>query len=309
MTRDLSFDAAKGFGIYSVVLCHTVTFLGWENEWLLHYITSYYMPIFFFISGYFGYKEIFNPKKLIVKRFKELIIPYFSVGLIINLCWCWVSDISFWNHYLTDESKGGFWFLLVLFVYFLIYGTAKYIAKQNDNILLFILLISYFVVFILASIVPKDIGHLLTLNSIRKFFPIFIIGLLVRKYETMLKPWNTLCFAVSGSIYITILLLTSKIPEKTYLNMILWSIGAIFGPIFYLNIFKRFRIPRTLFFFPGRYSLTIYIPLLIYRFIKIEYPVFCIWAYEYSYNQFESYCYRGNYNIIVLIYRISNPKL
>lgn len=57
MKRDLGFDAAKGFAIYSVVVLHIINFLGWRNDNILHYIVSYYMPIFFFISGYFGYKK------------------------------------------------------------------------------------------------------------------------------------------------------------------------------------------------------------------------------------------------------------
>lgn len=267
MSREKSFDAAKGFGIYSVVLCHLVTFLGWHNELLLHWITSYYMPIFFLISGYFGYKKDFNPREVVDKRFKELIIPFLIVGLIINLCWSWIYGISFWSHYLTDESKGGFWFLLVLFEFFVIYCLAKYVAKQKDNIVFTILFISYLLFFVLASVLPADICHLLSLNSIWKFLPIFIIGLLLRKYENVIKPWNTLSYALSAIIYISVLFYTSVMPEKTFFNMILWSIGAVFGPVFYLNLFKRLVFLKLLFSFPGRYSLTIYIYHYIFVYI------------------------------------------
>lgn len=267
MQRDLSFDTAKGFAIYSVVLCHLVSFLDWDNEILMHYIESYFMPVFFFISGYFGYKKEINSVSVIKKRFKELVVPYFTIGFFINLIWCYVRDISFWNHYLLDESKGGFWFLLVLFFYFLIYAGAKTVAPHNDKIVFGILAGVYLVSFFAATLFPQNLSWLLSLMSIRKFMPIFIVGLLVCKYKSQIKPWTVSCFIVSAIIYVTTTSLTFHIEAKTYFSMALWSIGAIFGPIFYIGLFKRLNFFDKIFSFCGRYSLTVY--LYHYVFIYI----------------------------------------
>lgn len=113
--RDSSFDAAKGLGIYAVVLIHSINFLGWENPVLSHLIVSFYMPVFFFISGYFGYSKKRSASEIITKRFKELVVPYLTVGLVMKVLVNLIFNTGFLNNYLLDESKGGFWFLLVLF--------------------------------------------------------------------------------------------------------------------------------------------------------------------------------------------------
>lgn len=61
--RIIWIDAAKGFGILLVMFSHLID--------IGAYITSFYMPIFFIIAGYF------MPRQLIVKKAKRLLIPYF----------------------------------------------------------------------------------------------------------------------------------------------------------------------------------------------------------------------------------------
>ena len=264
MKRQICFDSAKGFAIYSVVLCHCISYWGWHNEALIHYIGSYFMPIFFFVSGYFGYKKDLRPYVVVKKRFIELIVPYITVGVLINSIWCLLFDKPFWIHYILDESKGGFWFLLVLFFFFLIYALAKAVSSRKDKVMFSILIGAYLIIFVLVSVLPTDVCWLFSLMSVRKFMPIFIAGLLVRKFELQIRPWSTTVFIIAALFYISTTAITFCMMGKTYISMLLWSIGAIFGPIFYLNVFKRVRGFAALSFW-GRYSLTIY----IYHFIII----------------------------------------
>lgn len=270
MKRDISFDAAKGFAIFSVVISHIMTFLGLHNEVLMHFIVSYYMPLFFFISGFWGYKKTLKPTKVIHKRFIELIVPYLTVAAIINASYCFIAGIPFWSHYLTDESKGGFWFLLVLFIYFFIYATAKFIASGNDKLLSVILIVVYILLFIVSFIIPTELCHLLSLSSIRKFFPIFLLGLLIRKYESTIHPWSVRCFIIASIVYITTILLTFLMQEKSVMQMMVWSIGAFFCPVSYIGLFKRSKFLSSIFSTCGRYSITIYIYHYIFiYFVKI----------------------------------------
>jgi polysaccharide biosynthesis protein PslL len=81
--RLLSFDIAKGIGIFFVVFGHNDIFHDGNNLKLIYSaIFSFHMPLFFIISGYF-FKE--NPKvsHLLIKRFKTLIYPYFLTLVVI----------------------------------------------------------------------------------------------------------------------------------------------------------------------------------------------------------------------------------
>lgn len=168
--RDISFDAAKGLAIFAVVLIHTINFFEWKNAFLSKIIVSIYMPIFFLISGYFGYTKTKKPKEILTKRFKELIVPYLTIGLIINIVVHYVFDVDFLHHYILDESKGGFWFLLVLFAFFCCYATSLKISRGNDMTILGILFLFYLVFFVLAFTAPKWAYDAFSLPSLRKFF-------------------------------------------------------------------------------------------------------------------------------------------
>ena len=125
------FDIAKGIAIYSVILVHLNTFCGWNSNLLFYIIHSYFMPLFFFISGYFCYKQgIFDYSLYLRKKIKQLIVPYFTSCLFICFVYSYLFDVNLLDRYLFDSSKGGFWFLLTLFIFQLIYVCLKrFISK------------------------------------------------------------------------------------------------------------------------------------------------------------------------------------
>lgn len=254
--RLIQFDSAKGLAIFSVVLIHLNNFLGIQNHLMAHIIVSYYMPIFFLISGFFGYKSEISGYSLLLKRFKELILPYLTIGILINLLACKLFELSFFDHYLFDESKGGFWFLLVLFFFYILYFTARKLSKSNDNMMFAILLIFYVISFVVCAFSSQYYYSLLSLPSIRKYLPFFIVGLFLRKIYYKHSLFSNTFFFISCILYgITILLPF----DKTYLGQMVWSVCALSGSVLILNIFKRYRLPNKPFASMGQFSLTIYI--------------------------------------------------
>lgn len=265
MERDSSFDSAKGLGIYSVVLIHIIDYLGWRNGLLSHVIVSYYMPVFFVISGFFTYNDKYSSRDLIRKRFKELICPYLTIAIVINFYRTVILGGEFWNHYLFDESKGGFWFLVVLFIYNCFFAIAKEISGKNSN-MFFIVLISIYLFFLLITpYVPYFYYELFSLPSIRKYLPFFIFGMLIRKYEQEVKPWSKQSYVLSGLIYFSLLMFPFS---KTYFGLIIWSICATAGSIFIICTFKHFSYLSFPFSGIGKYTLTIYISIRLHVDIK-----------------------------------------
>lgn len=73
------FDIAKGMGMILVIIGH----MPLKNRYLINFIYSFHMPLFFIISGYFfKYRE---NKECIKNIFKKLILPYFITCILIIL--------------------------------------------------------------------------------------------------------------------------------------------------------------------------------------------------------------------------------
>ena len=71
------FDIAKGIAILTVILGHC----GGIPQWLINFIFSFHMPIFFFASGYFLKKR--DSRENAVIKAKQLMVPYIVTGIVI----------------------------------------------------------------------------------------------------------------------------------------------------------------------------------------------------------------------------------
>lgn len=147
-------DYAKAIGIFLVVLAHTPL----KNE-VSDWIYVFHMPLFFYLSGFlFDFKRYPDYKRFIVRRFHQLVIPYFLINLLTYLIWFLVL-----RHYGADSETNiawyqpivGFllcngsemihnvplWFLLCLFIVEIFY----YGLLQNAGIKKNVLWLSFFV--------------------------------------------------------------------------------------------------------------------------------------------------------------------
>lgn len=126
-SRIIWVDIAKGIGIISVIIGHYAI-----PDLLTRIIYSFHMPIFFIISGYFF--RITSFTKLIVSRFRRLIIPYWItclvmiiLGIVKNKYYgeSAMDALIYWgkatiygsgiDHWLGLPHIGALWFLLAIF--------------------------------------------------------------------------------------------------------------------------------------------------------------------------------------------------
>ena len=179
------FDSAKGFAIFSVVLAHLNTFLDWKNLLLSYVVHSYFMSLFFFISGYFCYREVpFLQFSFLKGKIKQLVIPYLTTCLLVCFFYSLLFQTNLLDRYLLDSSKGGYWFLLTLFTYYCFYLCVNRIAQlfkkeiQKKSIfVILIILLGVGIVFVTSS-VSVQISYLLSLPELRRFFLSFSFGLM-----------------------------------------------------------------------------------------------------------------------------------
>lgn len=78
-------DTLRGFGIFLVFFGHTAL----TDRQIEHYIFSFHIPLFFFISGIF-FKAVDAPgsfRKFFLERIKTRMVPYISFGLLTYCLW------------------------------------------------------------------------------------------------------------------------------------------------------------------------------------------------------------------------------
>lgn len=132
-------DTAKGLGLLLVFIGHLKTPFG--ATW----VYTFHMPLFFFLSG-LVYKHIYW-SEFIGKRFKRLVIPYFSLGVVIFLVWFIIyafqgkCNAEYWDmlhDFLVQRGFWTVWFLAALFVASILQWAVVSIAKDK-KLLIFIL--------------------------------------------------------------------------------------------------------------------------------------------------------------------------
>lgn len=127
-------DSMRGFTMILVVAYH-VSMMGYgENPKDSSYLSLcvlFRMPLFFFISGFFAYgsRTLWNLRTLgnsLWKKIRIQVIPtviFFSLFIIMLHRSSWDEAVSL----LQRDTKGGYWFTIVLLQMFIIYYLFAYI--------------------------------------------------------------------------------------------------------------------------------------------------------------------------------------
>lgn len=223
-------DWAKALAITFVVYGHTPAE---EGDFLHSYITSFHMPLFFFISGFLTKKEYMS-KATLNKYWHTLILPYLCYNAIFYPYWAIRFTISNptteWFDYIkpiigtfmlqfktpyNDYLNGVTWFIAALIVMKIILSICnKY--KIGEYIILFLTIITAF-----FYIVNEFYLYVSTLTPINftKCFPFFILGYYCRKKNLISEKIQRTDFVYSiaglliGIISFTIARQANSIPQ------------------------------------------------------------------------------------------------
>ncbi|MBQ6478594.1 MAG: acyltransferase family protein [Erysipelotrichaceae bacterium] len=116
-------DAAKGIAIICIVIGHAYSYYVGNGNCVIPYLYSFHVPIFFVISGILCANRGTIHVDLI-KKFRELIVPYFFWGTTYQICLGFLAVIGgeSFQQQLSDRvitvislSSGAMWFLPTMF--------------------------------------------------------------------------------------------------------------------------------------------------------------------------------------------------
>lgn len=187
MKRINYLDATRGFAMVTVVMAHTMgkcLNIGNYNNVLWSLIITFFLPLFFFVSGFLSYKEVdFNLKKIgqnILQKFTALVVPAFLMFCIWQVSHgC--SPLAF-----IKQGFGGYWFTFVLFEMFLIYYCITWIGSFLSNKIVDAILILLAVMGVLWLMKANRQGvfyQVLCMENLAKYWQFFVLGLLCKKYN------------------------------------------------------------------------------------------------------------------------------
>lgn len=185
------FDALRGFSMFLVVIIHVFLCmdLPGDSTILGAFITSFYLSLFFFISGFFSYKEIarwniVSLKSTLLQRFKALIIcPLIFFAL---LAYTRGTNPLGW----IGNGFMAYWFVEALFIIFICYIFCVAISKilrRDISLVLMTLLSVILLAVLMAHKVPQN-SFIRTLNTanVCQAMQFFTAGLWAKKYKNKL---------------------------------------------------------------------------------------------------------------------------
>lgn len=238
-------DALRGFTMFLVVLCHIYTLALQRDSVINGYFTCFRMPTFFFISGFVLYKNTIEWNKeyitgFLSKKAKIQILPtviFFSIYEWL-IAQNWVND-------LTNSGKGGYWFTITLFAFFVFYAICRAICQLfkwegiKEDVFISIIAILFYVIFG-QGIDPFD--DALSMYGWRYFF-FFSLGTLIKKhYDIFCKIIdNRFCMSLFLTVNVFGYLLLSTSNLAVIYIVLLNTIIAITGIVVLMNYFRNYE--------------------------------------------------------------------
>ena len=205
-------DVLYFLGILLVLIghSHSSDWSQFENtilERIIYFIYMFHMPLFFFISGFLFQNsnrlEKEGYRKWIANKALRLLTPYFFWSLLAVLPKYYIERGSFegvgkaiLDNFINPRASvwGHFWFLPVLFLTYVLFGTAKMIIKSK-GLFLYSSWLSTLIIYFLP-IRTQVFG----LSDLRGLLIFFTIGVVVRNVIPKQLGWNKVTLSVYGVI-------------------------------------------------------------------------------------------------------------
>lgn len=280
-------DALRGFGIICVVYHHFIVMgmrdSGYHSP-VDELITIFFMPLFFFISGFVSsrYVPTNSISQAIKKKVLGLLVPTIAIFL---LC------MTYYNlnplEWLFAFYKSGYWFTWVLFWIFLCWFLVDRIQGKFKTIATIIIaVLLHYASFKMDPDIPW-IG-LMSANLICENFIYFVVGILFRRNERHILK------LIDHKFISIVLFIIACLPIIIHMPRIAFFISKLSVVFVLMKVFKYYssffdsnncvaKIVNNI----GRHTLEIY---FIHYFLLFKVDFLCKWLSLLS----NDYCFRGH---------------
>ena len=181
------FDQMKGVAILFVVVGHILLWsLGVKDTGLNQMYIIFYMPLFFYVSGYWTFKNnnsFLEVLKNVMKMSLHLLIPFFA--------FCFLFSLVKGTDFVSLLSRGG----------------GEYCIRKVKNDILYISLLvvpyAFFIVVDKCRLIDSSWSEALNVPNLVNYYRYFLLGWLCRKYDRLFELLfkNKLVFAIGTILY------------------------------------------------------------------------------------------------------------
>lgn len=223
-------DLAKGILILMVAyghigyqLCHND---GFDNIYMekLSEISNvwvaFFMPAFFVVTGMCS-NFCKQWKPFVVSQFKSLIVPAFTLALIVNILGVLLADKEFYLGVKVFLKGNSYWFLFSLFVAKMVYYKLNKYVRSLKHIVMSTLVL-YLIFVLINNFLPQIPNYWCWIHALG-LVPFLALGQVLRKYDVLNR--RRVLF-LSGGAYLILLIIyllfDIKIPRIT---------GGIYVPV------------------------------------------------------------------------------
>lgn len=140
-------DAMRGFAIFLVVFAHVIAWSYTDfdsfmqsasDSWLFRLIYSFHMPLFFFVSGYLGYRSISSRSVMdvIKRRTWQILLPYVAATVFVTFVLgqemnYWYLIALYWMNIVTAVTSKCKYKCAPLIVWALVYSITIFLPQLN----------------------------------------------------------------------------------------------------------------------------------------------------------------------------------
>lgn len=253
-------------------------------------IQLYFMPLFFFISGFFSEKlgrlgEFIDVLKLLISKGKSLLLPT-AVMLTLSVFYFGQN----FNSVLVDSYKGGYWFTYVLFCILSIYMSLSFLLRKFSNFLGGVIQLAFVLLLHYASRHIDVFSYWVKLTSadfVFAFLFYFYAGCYLKKYWSYFEKYT------SNPIINTILFVVAFIPLLFDVSWYIKNFCRLILVVDLVLVFKHYAcFWETDHLFSkglkaiGKYTLEIY---FLHYFLLFKIDSIALWLNSMT----TDYCFRG----------------
>ena len=251
--RSKELDIIKAVGIFLMIFDH----VGWGD--LAHtYIQSFHMPLFFIVSGYL-WRPDQSTKRIAQKRFKTILIPYFSFSIVYFLILIIASLAGLTGRsvilalraivlFPTDMQNMPYapalWFLPCFYLCNLIYAFLSETLGKTKWIAIIMLAVAGFTYSSLSDyMLPLTLEPLMVV-------PLFmLIGELIKNNNEKIFHWLNKYWILVSLIILDCFLVyvngSCDLRSARYHNCVLYIIDAVLGTLILWGITRKIlRSPK-----------------------------------------------------------------
>jgi fucose 4-O-acetylase-like acetyltransferase len=255
-------DALRGFTMILVVFAHINLFsLDFTNSFVNSIFISFRMPLFFFISGFIGFKLMSWDRNTYLAMNKNKLLHQLVPTLILGIIYTcvYLTNCNLMD-FIGNSAKLGYWFTIVIFEMYFIFYTLN-LCLYNSNVKRFekrlfislvLLSILSFCLWIIFTKFSNKLVDAFCLLNLCKFLPYFAFGIICSMNKDLFhrileNKYFTLVIIVLFCIGFYVNRFYLSAPSNVIIILLWFIVTFLIGFAGLLIVYNTFRVYKDSF--------------------------------------------------------------